>query len=170
MTQAVDTRIYSLMQTDEPFKSYKKTILARLQVFLINPFTRNIESMIVEGNPHGDTAEDCIIDVWDEMEDAYFTKANRVHFQDGSLIPYKRKAKKKEKSVNEVTDEELEKILHMKYFGFKKRIHDFTAVAPVFRALEMAKEADISDKYVTEIENKLSELQLKEYPVTEEEE
>lgn len=169
MTQ-VDASIFSLMQEETPFKSYKKTILAKVYVNIIDPFTGKPAGLIVEGNPTGPTAEDCIIDVWDQKGDSFFRAANKKQFQKGNIIEYKRKKGKAEKSVNEVTDEELETILNSKFFAFQKSLNLFTAVAPVFRLLEKAKELEKTEKYISNIESKLSELQLEEFPTDKSEE
>lgn len=166
MTQ-VDN-IYLRMQEGEPFKSYKKTILAKVYLNILDPFTRKPMGLIVEGNPTGNTKEDCIVDVWDEMEDSYFQTHNKKQFQKGNVIEYQRKKAKKEKSVNEVTDEDLEKILSSKFFAFQKSVNEFTSVAPIFRLLEKSKELEKSEKYQQVIENKLSELQLEDFQPTEE--
>lgn len=165
-----DVQTYSLMQTGTPYKSYIKTILGKIYITVLDPFSSRPEGMIIEGNPKGNTKEDCIIDIWDEKGNAYFVRANKRHFEMGNLIEYKRKQAKPEKSANEITDEELEEILNSKFFTLQNKLNKFTSVAPVFRMLDMAQELEKSEKIIKTIEAKLSEIQSNEYGQQTEEE
>jgi len=160
--------IYSLMQTGKPFKSYIKTILGKLYVTIWDSFTNKPIGLIIQGNPKGSDNESCIVDVWSEQENVFLKRTNRRHFETGYLIEYTRIEKEKEKSPNDVTDEELNVLINSKFLTLQSAVNKMTSVAPIFRLLEMAKEQEKSDKIIKFLEGKLSEIQLKEYKTEEE--
>jgi hypothetical protein len=166
----MDTSTYGLMQTDDPFKSYTKTILAKVFVNVLNPFTGEVEGIILVGNPkeHIRTA---IVDIWTEKGDSYFRNANQKHFEDGTIIPYTKEKTEptEEEHLNTLSDEEIEVLLKSKFFTLSNAVSKMTAVAPVYRTLEMAKELEKSEKIIKFLEGKISELQMKEYELPEKE-
>lgn len=158
--------VFAAMQTGEPYKSYIKTILAKLYVRVWNPWLGKEDGLIISGNPKGSDKEKCIIDVWSESEDLFLHRQNPRHFEAGYLVEYKRKASEApQKSDNELSDEEIEVLLSRatKFINLQKRVNEMTSVAPVFRLLEYAKEKDLSTKTIAFLEAKLSELQALEY-------
>lgn len=160
--------IYSLMQTGKPYKSYIKTILGKLYVNIWDSFTNKPIGVIIQGDPKNPDNESCIIDVWNEQEDVYLKRANKRHFETGYLVEYKRKEVEKEKSPNELTDEELDTLLNSKFLSLQNAVNKMTSVSPVFRLLQMAREQEKSEKIIKFLEGKLSSLQLEEYQIEEE--
>ena len=49
---AQERDIYSAMQEDEPLARYKKTILGKVHVIALNPFTEESEGVILQGVPN----------------------------------------------------------------------------------------------------------------------
>ena len=161
--------VYSLMQTGTPYKSYIKTILGKLYVNIWDSFTNKPIGIIIQGNPKTEDIESCIVDVWSEQEDVYLKRTNKRHFDTGYLIEYKRIEKTKEKSPNDLTDDELNSLLNSKFLTLQSAVNKMTSVAPIFRMIEMAKEQEKSQKIITFLEGKLSAIQLQEYKTEEEE-
>lgn len=160
----MNSSVYSAMQTSTPYKSYVKTVLAKLLVKVINPFSGEPEDKIIKGDPRKKDKKDCIVNIWSEMEDAFFTRVNNRHLEKGYLIPYVPKEEvEKEKSPNDFSDEELEILLNEKFFTLTNKVNKMTSTAPIFRLLTMARDMDKSEKIVKYLEGKLSELQLKEF-------
>lgn len=158
-TATISPDVFSKMQTGVPVSSYKKTILAKVQIDVINPWSGQREYVIMYGDPKKNE-EGTIYDVWSEQEDTYFRRANKRHFETGTLAKYTRKSSVVEKNPNEITDEEIEKILKSPYFSMTSKLAEFTAVAPVYRFLEMAKELEKSEKFIKAIEARISELEV----------
>ncbi len=167
----MDTSTYGLMQTDDPFKSYIKTILAKVFVNVLNPFTDKVEGIILEGNPkeHSRTA---IVDIWTAKGDSFFRNANQTHFEGGTIIPYTKGniEPTEEEVLNSLSDEEIESLLKSKFFTLSNAVNKMTAVAPVYRTLEMAKELEKSEKIIKFLEGRISEIQMREYELEEDKE
>ncbi len=164
MNKGMNSSIYSAMQTKTPYKSYIKTVLGKIYVTVLNPFSGEPEGRIIKGDPRGKGKDLCIIDIWSEMEDAFFTRINKRHLETATLIQYTRKEEKvEEKSPNDFSDEELTTLLNEKFFTLTNKVNKMTSVAPIFRLVTVARELEKSEKIIKYLEGKLSELQLLEY-------
>jgi len=161
MQGQLDSNVYSLMQTGTPYKSYIKTVVSKVYVTVINPFSREPEGRILEGIPHKD--ESCIVDIWNEMEDVFFKRMNKRHFETGILSEYKRSNVPQAKSPNEITDDEIVELLNSKFLSLQSKINKMTSVAPIFRFINKAKELEKSQRIINFLEGKLAELQALEY-------
>jgi len=165
----MDVSTYGLMQTNKPIRSYIKTILGKVFVNVLNPFTDSIEGRILTGDPRKHL-NGSIIDVWSEKEDVYLRNANQKHFEEGYIIPYVREDKEQteEEHLNTLNDDEVEKLLKSKFFTLSNAVNKMTAVAPIYRTLEMAKDMEKSEKIIKFLEGRISEIQMKEYELPEE--
>jgi hypothetical protein len=162
---SITSETFSLMQAGKPYKSYIKTILGQVYLKVLNPFSEQPEGRIVQGNPSTSDKEDCIVDVWSEKEDMYFKRANKRHFETGTIIQYERKPQEpKPKEVKEYSDEELKVLLNSKFIALQSAVNKLDTIPPVYRLLTLAKEEEKSEKYIKFLEGKLSELQKSEYP------
>jgi hypothetical protein len=164
MANTSDVEVYGMMQTGTPLKSYKKTILGKVHVLVLNPFSGQPEGLILKGDPRKNE-DACIVDIWNDKEDVYFKRANRRHFETGVMIPYTRKAAieaTEEEIINSMSDEEMSALLDGKFFTLQGKVNKMTAVAPVFRLLQIAQEKEKSQKITDFIKGKLAELQLEE--------
>lgn len=151
--------IYSLMQTGEPYKSYIKTIPAKLYLTVWDTFNEKPVGIIVEGTEQ----EDCIVDVWTEKEDVFLKRANKVHLDKGYLVPHSRKVKVEDEPVNVFTDDELDELLNTPFLKLQSAVNKMTSVAPLFRLIRIAKEQEKSEKIIAFLEGKLAEIQSLEY-------
>jgi hypothetical protein len=150
------------MQTGSPFARYRKTIIAKVYVTVISPFSGQPEGLILFGDPTTD-AESCYIDVWTEMEDVFFQRKNKEVLATGRVVRTVLNGKKEvAKPIETYSDEELREVLGYKYLSFQKTLSEITSAATVQRLLDLAKEAEKSDKIIATIEAKLSELQVGE--------
>jgi hypothetical protein len=159
------TSVYSLMQTGQPYKSYRKTVLGKLYLTIWDSFTEKPLGYILEGMPN-----ETFVDVWSELEDVFLRRSNKRHFELGYLVEQVRPVPAEVKSPNEVSNEELDKILNSKFLSLQSSVNKFTSVAPLTRLIVMAREQEKSEKILAFLEGKLSELQAKEYTFVQEEE
>jgi hypothetical protein len=150
-----DIRKYSAMQTGTPYKRFQKTILGKVHVVALNPFTDQPEGIILEGS-----GEESFVDVWDEKADAFFRRLNAKHFESGRLSEVKVREDAVVKSVNDFTEDDMDILLNSKYLVLKSALTHFTSEAPVFRLLNRARELDKSEKIIKRIEERLVELQV----------
>lgn len=159
-----DQEVFRAMQEGVPLKRYKKTILGKVHVVLLNPFSDEPEGVIMQGDPI--KASDFVeytVEIWTPKADMFFKRMNKKHFDAGRLVEVT-KVPKIPKTANIITDEDIDEILEMKFFAFKKQLDSFTAEAPVFRLLNRARELEKSEKIVKYLEEKLSDLQLESFP------
>ena len=158
--------VFSAMQEGEPLARYKKTILGQVHVVVLNPFSEEPEGLILKGDPNKASELDSqIVEVWSDKADAFFKRMNRAHFEAGRLAVLESKPEEP-KSPNELTDEEVDKILNSKFLTLKSKLNSFTSEAPVFRLLNRARELEKSEKLIKHIEKRLQDLQLESYGVT----
>ena len=161
---ATDQEVFKAMQEGEPLKRYKKTILGKVHVVILNPFSDEPEGIIMKGDPSkASDYMDYIIEIWTPKADIFFRRMNRKHFDSGRLVESS-KAPEVKATPNNITDEFIDEILEMKFFAFKKQLDLLTAEAPIFRLLNRARELDKSEKIIKYLEEKLSEIQLENFP------
>ena len=158
-----ENRKFSAMQVGNPFKVYCKTILGKVHVIALNPFTGEPEGIILQGNTNDSSLVDqWSISIWDEKADAFFKRLNKRHFDAGRLTELTR-AIEIIQSPNVISDEEIDAVLNSKFLVLKNKLDSFTEEAPIFRLLNRARELEKSEKIIKHIEGKLAELQLKNY-------
>jgi hypothetical protein len=155
--------IFSAMHSGKPFKSYIKTVLGKVIVQIWDNFTEKPGEIILKGDPKK-REQTCIVDVWSEKEDIFFTRLNRKHFATGMIIPFKRAEEpvQQEKPIEQSTDEELKAIINKKFLGLSSQLNKINSVAVLFRMRSLAEEMEKSEKITRAIESRISELQADE--------
>jgi len=161
MDQEIRKDVIDAMQSGKPaFATYKKTILGRVLVKFLDPIRMQPQESILKGDPlNPNDEEDWAIKVWSQAEDAYLKRYNKVHFENGSLIPYTAEDQD-EVSVNQISDEEIESILQKPFFALKNKLEEFTSPVPVRRFLQMAERMNRpvgTTKYIQEVLSKMEQ-------------
>lgn len=160
MTDNVSYDVYSAMQTGTPYKKYKKTILGKVYLEVLNPFSGKPEGLILHGNP-AKNQEGCFVEVWTQKEDVFLKRRNPQHFKEGTLQEWTQKPKeKKEKLYSEYSDDDIKKIVNSRFLALQSTLNKATSEAFVLRILNMARELEKSEKIVRAIEARLSEIQI----------
>jgi len=154
----MDSAIFSAMQTGEPFATYRKTILGKVFVNIINPFNGIPEGILLAGDPKND--ESAMVDVWSEKEDLFFHRMNKNHFAQGTLLKIQRERTVEEKTIEQYSDKELAEILSLKYYSLLKVVGEIKTVPVLMRIVEIAREQEKSEKIIKMLEARVSELQL----------
>ena len=156
----VNPQVFSAMQTSKPYKTYRKAILGRVYVKYYVSFLNKPSDTILSGRPG---EESTLIDTWSEQEDAFFKRMNVNHLKNGVLIPFDRTKHVVESVVNAynvMTDEGLFELLNSPFFKLQNAINKMTSSAPVYRLLAIAEQEEKSEKIITVIKARLSELEL----------
>jgi hypothetical protein len=153
-----DPRVFASMQSASPYASYRKTILGKVYVMVLNPFTNKPEGILLEGEPKED--DKAVIDVWSEMEDLYFKRQNRKHFQEGTIIKVQREEKPEVHTIEQYSDEELKEVINYRYITLNKTLNEITTAPVLMRMLDLAREMEKSERIVKAIEARLSAVQL----------
>lgn len=152
---------FSAFQTEKPYKSYRKTTLGKVYVKILNPFN-NLESMGLILSGEDNFSDTATVQVWNPKEDKFLRTANKKHFELGYLIEYNEPETKEvteEEKFNNLTDEELEKLVSSKFFTLQSSVNKMTSEAPLYRLLTLAEEREKSEKIVNLIKGRLSEVQ-----------
>jgi len=167
-TDEVSPAIFAAMQLGKPFKSYIKTVPSKVYVTVFDPFKQKEAGLILSGNPRAKNNDTSIVDVWSEMEDAFFRKVNRRHFEQGTLIPYSRPEVIEEvKPIEQYSDVELKNILSQKFAVLNKTVSEINELAPINRLLYLAREEDKSERIIRLLESRLAEVQEREFSTQE---
>lgn len=156
----IDATMLAAMRSGEAFSVYKKVILGKAHIVVIDPYT-GPTSIIMKGDPKKND-DGCYYQAWTETEDNFFKRMNKRHLESGNIIRVKEVAKveKTEEEVyNTLSEEELEKILKKPFLTLKNALAKMTAEAAVFRILNKAEEMEKSEKIITAIRARLSEIQ-----------
>jgi hypothetical protein len=151
--------IYSAMQTGKPYKTYKKTVLGRVYVSAIDPFSSQPTGIMLYGDPkRGD--ESCFIDMWNERDDLFFRRQNKTHFDSGYIIETVRAVKEVvEAPIEQATDSQLKDIINLRFLGLQAKLNKIDSEAVLLRMVDIAREIEKSEKIVNAIEARLSEVQ-----------
>ncbi|HAQ02274.1 TPA: hypothetical protein DCQ22_00025 [Candidatus Nomurabacteria bacterium] len=145
------------MQTGKPFKSYKKTILAKIYVQVLDPFSETPVGLILETNPKFPGKD--IVDIWSEKEDVFFRRANRRQFDEGNIIVYAHPDEtEQEPKIESYSDEKLTEIVNSKFLSLQSILNKVETEAVLHRMITIAKEQEKSVKIIGAIESRLSEI------------
>ena len=151
--------VFSAMQTEKPYKSYRKTVLGRVFVHVLDPFDGKADGVILFGVKQLD--ETGIVDVWSEREDVFFKKMNKTHFETGNIIEFVREEKQEpeEKTIEAYSDAELKEVINQKWFALQSAINNTKSEAVLYRMKTLAEEMGKSSKIVDALIARLSEVQ-----------
>ena len=141
------------MQEDEPIASYRKTILGKVFVNILDPFTGNPTGVILSGE---ESSEDAKIDVWTVKENLFLQRMNRNHFETGMLK--KVNVKEVKQVPQSYSDLEIKDILNLVYISLQKRLVEIDDPAVLNRMVELANELEKTDKIKSTVENRLKEV------------
>jgi hypothetical protein len=154
-----DYDVFSAMQEgQEPLARYTKTIVGKVHVLALNPFSEQPEGVILEG-----TDKDSYIELWDNKALVFFEKMNRPHIAAGRIIKMEKAPVPPPPSPNQLTDEEVDGLLNGKYMTLKYKLEKFTEIAPVLRLLNRARELEKSEKLIKHLEERMSQIELEKY-------
>lgn len=154
-----DYDVFAAMQEGaEPLARYKKTILGKVHVVALNPFSEQPEGVILEGDGNSS-----YIELWDARQLVFFERMNRKHLEAGRLIKMESAPEPPAPSPNAIPDSEIDKLLSGTFPKLKKRLEEFTETAPVLRVLNRARELEKSERIIKYLEEQLSQLELEKY-------
>ena len=156
MNTTLDYDTYSAMQADAPLAIYRKTIIGKVAVTVLNPFSNAPEGLILVSN-----GEDSYVKLWDNKQLSFFERANRDHLKNGRLQRVEQ-VPTPQPSPNIVTDEELDELLAGHYKTLQSKVKTFTSEAPVLRLLNRARELEKSEKLIKYLEGVVAEIQFGE--------
>lgn len=156
MPNTFDPRTFSQMQAGMPYASYKKTILGKVFVNVLDPFSGNPVGLLLEGTKGTDTE---VIDVWNEVEDLFFRRSNKKALETGTVIKIKREEKVEPKTIEQYSDDELKEVINQRYAAFQKSLSAITSEAVLYRMQLLAEEMDKSERFIGSIKAKLADVQ-----------
>lgn len=162
MVETASTDVFSAMQAGTPYRTFRKTILGKVYITYLDPFSGEPDHKIMEGIP-AKKDEGCFYHAWTDKEYLFFKRMNKRHLESGNLLEVKPKAKKKPKTkelnYNALPDEEIEKILRKPFLALSNALNKMTSEAAVYRMLETAEQMNKSEKFMQTIRARLSEVQ-----------
>jgi hypothetical protein len=163
-TMVSEHRVFSAMQEGKPYKRYIKTVLGKVFVTILNPFSGKPEGVILAGRPQDEKSRDeIVVNVWTAKEDVFFKRMNKAHFQSGNIRELAEEVQVVEKaSPNEISEDEIFDLLNKPFLALKNKLERFTSVAPVFRVLAKAEELEKSEKILEAIRARVAELEVQE--------
>ncbi len=154
--------IFGAMQSKRPYRAYRKTILARVYLTILDPFTMKPTGVILQGDPRrGDKG--CIVEVWSETEDLFLHRMNERQFEQGTIVKYvKPENVVEERTISQFSDEELKALINQKYAALQVTLSKINDIAPLVRLLDLSESEDKSERIVNSIKARLSAVQEKE--------
>lgn len=158
------TDVFSAMQIGNPYKIYKKTVLGKVFIQIINQFDNKPEGVILQGIPTNND-DGCFIQLWNDKEDMFFRRMNKKHLIDGTLIPIELDVftdKDKDKDIinySEFTNEDIKEIVMSRFLALRAHLNKTDSEAHLYRILEMAETLGKSEKILTVIRARISEIQ-----------
>jgi hypothetical protein len=161
---ANNAEIFSAMQEGSPVRSFIKTILGKVCIEVLDPFSDQASELLLEGDPKKEDSR-CIYDVWTTKQEVFFRNRNKSLISLGVLKEYVRSNAPKPRTLEDSTNDELSEIINSKFFTLEAKLNKINSVAVLFRMISLAHELEKSDKIVKAIEARLAEVQS---PVEEE--
>jgi len=154
-----DYDVFSAMQAgSEPLARYRKTIVGKVHVVALNPFSEQPEGVLLEGDGIGS-----YIELWDAKQLVFFERMNKSHLDAGRLVKMEKLPEPPPPSPNQLTDDEIDKLLEGRFPVLKAKADKFTDTAPALRILNRARELEKSEKIIKYLEEKIAQLELEKY-------
>lgn len=154
-----DYDVFSAMQAGaEPLARYRKTIVGKVHVVALNPFSEQPEGVLLEGD-----GINSYIELWDAKSLVFFERMNKSHLDAGRVIKMEKVPEPLPPSPNLLTDDEIDKLLEGRFPTLKAKTDKFTETAPILRIVNRARELDKSEKIVKYLEEKIAQLELEKY-------
>lgn len=160
--ESIRREVHEVMQEGKPYATYKKTVLGRVVVRLLDPIRLIEIEEVLSGDPN-DNPDSAMVNVWSSSEDKYLRRNNKPHLEDGTLISCVPNEMEID-DLNQIADEEIEELLSQKFFSMKNRIDTFTSTIPVRRFLHMAEKMNRPIKTLDYIKQVLSEMEIEPEP------
>jgi len=133
-----DLELYSAMQEGkEPLARYRKTIVGKVHVVALNPFSESPEGIILEGD-----SDKSYVEFWTPKQLVFFERMNRSHLEAGRVVKMESAPEPAPVTPNQLSDDEIDKLLNEKFLSLKSRVSKFTDTAPLLRLLNRARELE----------------------------
>lgn len=144
---------------DTPYKTYKKTILGKVYVVALDPFSGQPTGYLMYGDPKRND-ESCFISVGTREEDNFFRSNNKVHFKKGFLIESTRVIPEvTDVPVEQFSDEQLKNVINKKFLALQAWLNKVSSEIVIMRMVDLAVEMDKSAAIIRALEARLSEIQ-----------
>jgi len=153
------TQILMAQERGVPEKVYRKVIVGKVVVRIIDPFSGKRTELLVEGDPKVTDPAELEVSLWTPLEVKFFEKFNKGLIENGSLVVAGSKSERIINFANALSDEELKDLVTDRYFTFKKRLGEITSETTVQRLLQIAKDVNRPAKTLQTIELRLEEIQ-----------
>jgi hypothetical protein len=153
------SEIFRSQEDGEPEKVYKKVIVGKVALRVIDNFTGEKAEVLIVGDPDNTDPDDLEISLWTPMEVRYFEKANKGLIEAGSIVEVSKKSKFEVDRVNALDDKALKELSHSRYFTLVSRLDEITSETTLQRLLKIAEEENRPAKTLNVIKGKLEELQ-----------
>lgn len=164
-----DMAVFAAMHEGKPLGAYRKTVLCRVFVDVLDVFSGEPKAVELYGDPKG---EDAMVYVFSLPEDIYFKRQNRKLFEQGYIIPVAVPAEEPlpvEVPLEQSSDDEVKKIVNSNYKAMTAILNKTESEAFVNRLLVMAEEEEKSERFINAIRNRLVEIQSKQFKQFEQE-
>lgn len=160
--EKIRKEVQESMHEGKPYATYKKTVLGRVVVRLLDPIRLIEIEEVLSGDPN-DNPESAVVNVWSSSEDKYLKRNNKPHLEDGTLIPCEPSDMEID-DLNQISDEDVEELLSQPFFSMKNRLDTFTSTVPVRRFLHMAEKMNRPVKTLDYIKQVLSGMEIEPEP------
>ena len=155
--EKIRKEVHTALQEGKPHATYKKTVLGRVVIRLLEPIRLIPIEEVLSGDPE-DNPDSGMVSVWSPSEDKYLQRNNKLHLEAGILIPCE-PGELEIDTLNQVTDKDIEEILLKPFLALKNKLETFTSTVPVRRFLIMAEKMNRPIKTLDHIKQVLSEME-----------
>ena len=152
---------FSAMQTGIPYKIYKKVILGRVYLDVLNPYSKTPDGIILQGDPRSND-KGCFLKIWSPEEDVYLHNQNEKHFSTGTIAEQEKPLDESVKQLGNYSEDDVAELVNSHHIKFQNELNRINSEAFLFRLLNKATELDKSDKIIAKIEARLAEVQYSE--------
>lgn len=155
--------VFSKMQTGDPIAVYKKAVLGKVWVSVINPFSGEPVEVELFGHPKKNNSKS-FVEVWSQKEQVYFERENSPLFKQGYIVkldePQKPEADaEEEKDYSEYTRERIEELVTAPFMKFKHELNEIESEPILYRVETIATELERPEKTMQHIRQRIAEVQ-----------
>lgn len=159
LENTIVAEILRAQQNGAPLVTYRKAIMGRLVVRVLDPYRGIGSEVMLQGDPRKTEPTELEVSLYTPLEVKYFEKYNRTLIEKGSLVPVSSAAELLVNRVNALSDEEIDTLVTASYFTLTSKLAEVTSEVTLQRILEAAERLNRPAKTLNTIKARIATVQ-----------
>lgn len=158
-TNTIVEQIMKAQEMGTPLAVYRKTILGKVVVRILDPFSGKPNDVLIHGEPGKTANDDLEVCLWTPVEIKFFEKYNKSLIEKGSVVLVGQKSENTIDRTNSLNDQEITDLLSGNYAQLKSTVNQLTSETTLQRVLRIATEMNRPAKTIQMLQERIEEVQ-----------